>query len=1215
LPVAAVCAQQPATLCAQGGKVLAFFAAGRAPIERDDASRYGFLKNSTDCQGRTIAMNPVAAKLLELSLDDKYTAQQGRVFLTGTQALVRLTLMQRERDLAEGLNTGGFITGYRGSPLGGLDQALWKARRHLKDHHIHFTPGINEDLAATAVWGTQQVNMFEGAKYDGVFGMWYGKGPGVDRCGDVFKHANAAGTSPHGGVLVLAGDDHAAKSSTLPHQSEHEFVSAMMPILNPSDVQEFLDLGLYGWAMSRYSGCWVAFKCTGETVDSTASVSVDPHRIKFAIPTDFQMPEGGVHIRWPDPWLEQEHRLQKYKVYAALAFARANKLDKIVVDSPNPRFGIVTTGKSYLDVRQALEYLGIDDALAARIGLRVYKVAMPWPLEREGARAFAEGLEEVLVVEEKRALIENQIKEQLYNWRADVRPRVIGKFDEKGDWILPSSYELNPAQIAKVIAKRLKPFYWSDRLAERVAQIEAKEAAPEGHSFKRIPYFCSGCPHNTSTKVPDGSRAAAGIGCHFMALWMDRNTTTFTQMGAEGTPWIGQAPFTATKHIFQNIGDGTYYHSGSLAIRAAVAAKANITYKLLFNDAVAMTGGQPHDGPLTVPQITKQLAAEGVARIVITTDDTEKYGTASFAPGVEIYDRDDLDKVQRELREEPGVSVLIHDQTCAAEKRRRRKRGTYPDPAKRIFINEAVCEGCGDCSVKSNCLSVTPLETEFGRKRAIDQSSCNKDFSCAKGFCPSFVNVLGGRVRKPKSKAAAGAADPFALLPAPVLPGLDKPYGILVTGVGGTGVVTVGALIGMAAHLEGKGVSVLDMAGLAQKGGAVVSHIRIAKAPDDLHAVRIASGEAQLLLGCDVVVAAGADTLDKMQIGISRAVINAHESPTGDFTRNPDLAFPGKEMQDTIGHALGQGAVGVVDATALATALLGDSIATNPFMLGFAWQKGLVPVGLEALMRAIELNEVAIDANKRAFQWGRLAAVDPARVKDAAAPTMPAERKIAKTLDEIVEVRMTHLVGYQDGALAQRFEARVRAIEAAESTKTPGRTGLALAVARYYAKLLAYKDEYEVARLYSDGKFRAALERQFEGDFKIEFNLAPPMIAEIDANTGHAKKRTFGPWMLSVFGLLAKLKFLRGSVFDIFGRTAERRMERRLIAEYETLLDEIVAGLTPANHAAAVGLASIPEEIRGYGHVKEAHLAKAKAHEAALLERFRKPLVAAQAAE
>jgi indolepyruvate ferredoxin oxidoreductase len=1156
-----------------------------------------------------------ARPLLDVSLEDKYVAETGRVYLTGTQALVRLAFMQRRRDLAAGLNTAGFISGYRGSPLAGLDLALMRARRHMKDHHIHFTPGVNEDLAAAAVWGTQQVNMYDGAKYDGVFGMWYGKGPGVDRCGDVFKHANAAGTSPHGGVLVLAGDDHAAVSSTLPHQSEHEFVSAMMPVLNPSGVQEFLDLGLYGWAMSRYSGCWVAFKCTGETADSSASVWVDPHRVEIVQPTDFEMPPGGLHIRWPDPWLEQEYRLQRHKVYAALAFARANKLDKIVVDSPAPRFGIVTTGKSYLDVRQALDDLGIDEALAARIGVRVYKVAMPWPLEREGMRHFAEGLEEVLVVEEKRALIENQLKEQLYNWRADVRPRVVGKFDEAGKWILPSAGELTPAMVAKVIAARLAPFYTSDRIRERVAFLEAKAKTPEGHSFKRTPYFCSGCPHNTSTKVPEGSRAMAGIGCHFMSVWMDRSTSTFTHMGAEGTPWIGQAPFTETKHVFQNLGDGTFYHSGSLAIRAAVAGKVNITYKLLYNDAVAMTGGQPHDGPLTVPQITRMVHSEGVARIVITTDEPEKYGAVDFAPGTTVRHRDEIDTVQRELRETSGVSVLIHDQTCAAEKRRRRKRGTFPDPNKRIFVNEAVCEGCGDCGTQSNCLSVVPVETEFGRKRAIDQSSCNKDFSCVKGFCPSFVNVIGGKPRKPRSKALESGVDPFAVLPAPRVPDCAEPYGILITGVGGTGVVTIGALMGMAAHLEGKGVSVLDMAGLAQKGGAVVSHVRISANPDGIHAVRIAAGEAKLLLGCDLVVAAGVEALDRVRIGTTRAVINSHESPTGDFTRNPDMKFPGAELRATVSHAMGQGSVDFVAASELATALMGDSIATNPFMLGYAWQKGLIPLGLESLMRAIELNEVAVESNKRAFNWGRLAAVDEGKVKEAAAPTLPAERKIARDLDGIVAARVEHLTGYQDEGLARRYEALVRQVEAAEKAKAPGLSGLAEAVARYYAKLLAYKDEYEVARLYTDGKFHAAIARQFEGDYKIELNLAPPILSDVDQATGRPRKKVFGPWMLSALGVLAKFKFLRGTALDPFGRTHERRMERRLIAEYEAVVAEILERLTPSTHAAAVGLASIPEEIRGYGPVKEAHLAKAKAHEAALLARLRGEVPTAQAAE
>ncbi|HSE76701.1 MAG TPA: indolepyruvate ferredoxin oxidoreductase family protein, partial [Alphaproteobacteria bacterium] len=723
--------------------------------------------------------------LAAVTLDDKYALEEGRVYLTGIQALVRLPMMQRQRDVAAGLNTACLISGYRGSPLGGLDQALWRAKPFLKRSHVEFQPGVNEDLAATMIWGSQQVNLFPGAKYDGVFAMWYGKGPGVDRCGDVFKHGNAAGSSRHGGVLLLAGDDHAARSSTLPHQSEHEFISAMIPVLSPAGVQEILDLGLYGWAMSRYSGCWIAFKCIAETVESSASVSIDPHRVQMALPNQFEMPPGGLNIRWPDHWTEQEYRLQRYKAYAALAFARANRLDKIVIDSPRPRFGIVTHGKSYLDVRQALDDLGIDEKLAAEIGIRLYKVAMTWPLEREGARHFAEGLQEVLVVEEKRAIIENQFKEQLYNWREDVRPRVVGKFDEKGEWILPSADELTPAQVARVIALRLRPFYTSAKIEERLAFVEQKEKAlaAEKVKFQRIPYFCSGCPHNTSTRVPEGSRALAGIGCHFMAQWMDRNTDTFTQMGGEGVTWIGQAPFSETQHIFANLGDGTYFHSGSLAIRAAVAAGVNITFKILYNDAVAMTGGQPVDGNISVPQITQQVAAEGVTRIVVVSDEPDKYRVnAGFAPGVTIEHRDRLDRVQRDLREVKGVTVLVYDQTCAAEKRRRRKRGTFPDPQKRVFINEEVCEGCGDCGVQSNCLSVTPVETEFGRKRAIDQSSCNKDFSCLKGFCPSFVTVHGGKVRKLRSSEQGG--DRFAHLPAPKVPAVDSPYNILVTGVG-----------------------------------------------------------------------------------------------------------------------------------------------------------------------------------------------------------------------------------------------------------------------------------------------------------------------------------------------------------------------------------------------------------------------------------------------
>ncbi|MEA2781385.1 MAG: indolepyruvate ferredoxin oxidoreductase, partial [Rhodospirillaceae bacterium] len=809
--------------------------------------------------------------LAAVTLDDKYTLENGRVFITGTQALVRLPMMQRHRDLAAGRNTACYVTGYRGSPLGGVDQAMWQARKFLEKQHIHFQPGVNEDLAATAVWGTQQLDLFGDSKYDGVFSMWYAKGPGVDRSGDVLRHGNLAGAAKYGGVLLLAGDDHTCKSSTTAHQSEYAFMDAGIPVLNPAGVQEFLDLGLYGWALSRYSGCWVGFKVIAETVDSTASCYVDPHRVEIRLPEDFTPPPEGLNIRWPQSSfasaqaLEQEMRLHRHKLYAALAFARANKLNRVVIDSPRRRFGIVTCGKSYLDVRQALDDLGIDEAHAAEIGLTVYKVGMTWPLEREGLRHFAEGLEEILVVEEKRALVENQLKEQLYNWSENVRPRVIGKFDESGEWILPSADELTPARIARVIARRIARFHTSRRIEQRLAFLEAKEQslAQLKPPIRRIAYFCSGCPHNTSTKVPEGSRALAGIGCHYMAQWMDRETRSFTQMGGEGATWLGQAPFSKTPHVFQNLGDGTYYHSGSLAIRAAVAAGVNITYKILYNDAVAMTGGQPVDGPLDVSRVAWQIHAEGVGKIVVVSDEPEKYPTSgAFPTGVEVFHRDRLDHVQREMRATPGVTAIIYDQTCAAEKRRRRKRGLMEDPPKRVFINELVCEGCGDCGVKSNCLSVVPVETEFGRKRAIDQSTCNKDFSCVNGFCPSFVTVHGGGLRK--HKIAGGVDAAFPPLPEPSVPAIAEPYGILVTGVGGTGVVTIGALLGMAAHIEGKGCSVLDMTGLAQKGGAVFSHIRIAERPEDIHAVRIAAGGARLLLGCDMVVAGTVDALSKI---------------------------------------------------------------------------------------------------------------------------------------------------------------------------------------------------------------------------------------------------------------------------------------------------------------------------------------------------------------
>ncbi len=1169
--------------------------------------------------------NEIANPIVDPSyaLDDKYTRQHGRIFLSGVQALVRLPLMQALRDRAQGLATAGFVSGYRGSPLGGLDQALWKAKKHLKSYQIEFTPGLNEDLAATAVWGSQQVNLFPGAKYDGVYAMWYGKGPGVDRTGDVFKHGNAAGTSRHGGVLVLAGDDHACRSSTLPHGSEQEFVSALMPVLNPAGVQDILDMGLLGWAMSRYTGRWIGFKTIAETVESSASVNVNPHQLELVTPTDFELPPGGLNIRWPDPPLDQEMRLHQYAMHAALAFARANRIDKVVIDSSRARFGIVTTGKSYLDVLQALEYLGIDRRAAEDIGIRVYKVGMTWPLEPEGIRRFAGGLDDILVVEEKRSFIESQMKEAMYNFDHHVRPSIVGKYDEDENWILPSTNELTPARIARVIAKRLARFHTSEAIEQRLKWIADKErelALPRAN-FPRAAHYCSGCPHNTSTVVPEGSRALGGIGCHYMVTWMDRRTDTFTQMGGEGATWVGQAPFTNEPHVFQNLGDGTYFHSGSLAIRQAIAAKVNITYKILYNDAVAMTGGQPVDGTLTVPDIAQQVRAEGVTTIIVMSDDLEKWSKPEIFPeGVEFIHRDELDAVQKRLRETPGVTVLIYDQTCAAEKRRRRKRKLMPDPAKRTFINSLVCEGCGDCSVKSNCVSVLPLETEFGRKREIDQSNCNKDFSCVKGFCPSFVTIEGGGLRKPKP--AAGDVD-FSRIPEPTLPTLDSPWNILVTGIGGTGVVTIGALVGMAAHLEGKGTTVLDQTGLAQKGGAVTTHVRIAKTPADLHAVRIAAGEADLVLGCDMVVVNDYWALSKLRSGRTHAVLNTYEAMPGTFTRNPDMQFPAKQIVAAVDTALGR-APELVDATTLATALLGDSIATNLFMLGYAWQRGLVPVSHAALTRAIELNEAAVEMNKKAFAWGRLAAHDPARVQAAAGtaaapPAAPsadapiADRHLSESLDETIARRVKFLTDYQNAAYAERYRSLVERVRNAETQRTPGMAGLAAAVARYAFKLMAYKDEYEVARLHAQPEFWRQIAQTFDGAYKVKFNLAPPLFAKRDAD-GHLVKREYGPWMRHGFALLAKLKGLRGTALDPFGYTAERRGERKLVADYAALVDELVAGLTRENHALALELASVPEQIRGYGHVKETHLAKALARRDELMARWRNPIEARAAA-
>jgi indolepyruvate ferredoxin oxidoreductase len=1159
--------------------------------------------------------------LANVTLDDKFDLGKGRIFATGYQALVRLCLMQKELDRRSGLNTAGYVTGYRGSPLGGLDQQFIRAKSWLDRSDILFQPGLNEDLAATAIWGTQQAELRGEGKFDGVFGMWYGKGPGVDRCGDVFRHANFAGTSKHGGVLALMGDDHTAESSTTAHQSEYHFVDVMIPILNPAGVQEFLDYGLYGWAMSRYCGTWVALKCMHETVESTAVVDGSLDRVKIVLPEDgfdiggraFNMPEGGLNIRLGDSVLGMEARLHDYKRDAMLAFLRANNLNRYITSGGRkPKIGIITVGKSYLDVRQAFDELAIDEVKCNDFGIRLYKVACPWPLSQRELKEFADGLDLIIVVEEKRSLLEVQVREELYG--TANQPLCIGKKDEQGNWLFPVKGALDPNDIAICIGERILQRGHNDRIAAEVARLkQAQQTVAEIRDIVvRTPYFCSGCPHNTSTVVPEGMRAYAGIGCHYMVQWMDRRTLGFTQMGAEGANWIGEAPFSKRGHVFQNLGDGTYNHSGYLAIRAAVASGVSITYKILFNDAVAMTGGQPNDGGLNVPQIARQVAAEGVKRVVVVTDEPNKYPRETDWPkGLTIHHRDELNELQTELAKIPGCTVLIYDQTCAAEKRRRRKRGTYPDPDKRVIINELVCEGCGDCGVVSNCVSVQPLETEFGRKRTIDQTSCNKDFSCVKGFCPSFVTVHGAKLGGGSNERSANLPTERSIPPlaTPTLPVIEGTYDVIITGIGGTGIVTIGGVLGMAAHLEGKGVGIIDMAGLAQKGGAVYSHLRIAKSPEDIHAIRVAAGSAELVLGGDIVVAGSKKVLAAAKPGKTDMVINLAEFLPGDFTRNVEFSLPTERLKGAIEAAAGPEKCRFVDATRLATALLGNSISANIFLVGFAYQIGALPLSAEAIERAIELNGEAVAMNTAAFHWGRYAAVDLAAVEALAAPKQADEvRRLSQSLDEIVQRRVTFLADYQDAAYAERYRALVEKTKAVEAARVPGKQGLAEAVARYLFKLMAYKDEYEVARLFAGEEFKKQVRTTF-GDggenLRFEFHLAPPLLAPKDRRTGAPKKLAFGPWMMAVFRTLAKLKFLRGTAFDPFGYTAERRTERALIGDYGALLSEIFSRLAPENHHIAVALASIPEKIRGFGHIKTRHLKSAKAEEASLLDRFR----------
>jgi indolepyruvate ferredoxin oxidoreductase len=1149
--------------------------------------------------------------LRDVSLDDKYADTGKPSLVSGPQAIVRLLITQRRRDVAAGLNTAGFVSGYRGSPLGYVDQTLWEAGSWLEEHRIVFQPGINEDLAATAVWGSQQLAVAKDATVDGVFGLWYGKGPGVDRSGDPLKHGNYTGSHPNGGVLVLLGDDHPGKSSTTAHHSEQAMVAHQMPVLYPSGVAEIVRFGLLGWALSRYAGCWTALKLVNETIEQTATVPGEDH-LQIATPDRGELPPEGLHYRGVYSPARDEAIHKRWRIPLAQRFCRANRIDRPEFDLPAPRFGVVTAGKAYGDVMQALRHLGIDAARARAMGLDVYKVGMIWPLEPEGLRAFGRTCDELLFVEEKSAFLEPQAAALLYN--DPRRPRIVGKRDPDGTVLLPSDALLDPLDVALAIAGRLRANGLSDAAVEAcAARIDAmrRSLGPfAGSAPKRIPYFCSGCPHNTSTNLPEGSLAIAGIGCHGMAMWAKPGATLLgTQMGGEGATWTALQHFTSRSHMFQNLGDGTYFHSGLLAIRQAVAARANITYKILFNDAIAMTGGQPVEGPLSPALIARQTLAEGAARAVVVTDDPDRYAAGDLPSDVRVHPREELDAVQRELREVPGCTILIYEQTCAAEKRRRRKRKLLEDPPVRMVINEAVCEGCGDCSTQSGCVSIEPLETALGRKRRINQSSCNKDYSCAKGFCPSFVSVEGVQMRRRGS--ASLPADAFQGLPVPD-PARIAPIGtgILLAGIGGTGVVTVGAVLAMAAHLQGLQASVHDMTGMSQKNGAVLSHVRIADGAEPIRTQTIGLGEAGLVVAFDMIAAISDEAFRTLSPD-SRFLANDRVQPTPAFNFNPDetidTGFIARKVRDRVGDTH----YAHVDASRIAMVLCGDAIATNFLMIGAALQKGWLPLTLAAVERAIELNGVQVAFNLGALRLGRLWAQDPAAVDrlltaNDDAPSSPS----APSLDDLIADRVERLTGYQDAAYAARYREAVARVRAAEARAVPGVASLADAAARALYKVMAYKDEYEVARLHVDPAFHASIAAQFDGNPRLAFHLAPPLFARRDPVTGHLLKRRYGPWVLPVFRVLARLKFLRGSALDLFGRTEERRAERALAARYEALLGRIADGLRSDNHATAVELASLPLAVRGYGHVKAAAMARAAQEERRLLAAFEAPSAA-----
>ena len=1151
-----------------------------------------------------------------VALDDKYTQQAGDVYLSSIQALVRLPLMQRQRDVAAGLNTAGFVTGYRGSPIGTYDFALWAARKHLEANHIRFVPAVNEELAAAAIKGTQWLDRYDKARYDGVFSIWYGKHLGVERACEALKIGNYDGSSRHGGVLVVGADDMGGKSSITAAESDHVFIAGMLPVLAPTDTQEYLDYGLLGIALSRFSGLWVGFKAVTDTIELTRTVDADLNRIRIVLPQDVEIPQGGLNSRRGDFYpLPMERRLVDFKLPAAKAFARANGLDRVVFDGERRGLGIVTSGKAYLDAREALRELGIDEGRARALGIRLYKVGMVWPLETESALAFGRGHQELLVLEEKRPIIEEQLTHAFYHEPADRRPRITGKTDDAGKVLKPAHGELSVNLAVEILARRIEALGLADAaLAQRIDALRgqrAKVVQLPTTNLIRTAYFCSGCPHNTSTRTIEGSMAFTGVGCYGLVpmLMPDRKTEWAAQMGAEGSLWVGLQSFVDVPHAFQNLGDGTYFHSGILAVRQAVAVKANMTYKMLYNDAVAMTGGQPIDGQLSVEDMANQLYWEGVRPIVIVTDEPEKYpATVNWPKGTTIRHRKELELVQKELQQVKGVSALIYDQTCAAEKRRRRKRGQFPNPPKRVFINQEVCEGCGDCNKKSNCVSVQPLDTEFGRKRKIDQSNCNKDYSCLDGFCPSFVSVHGGGPRKGEAASTGdelGAI--FAGLPAPAAVPLADAYNVLITGIGGTGVLTVGSILGMAAHLDGKACSVMDITGMAQKGGAVVTHLRFGASRDKLFATRLWENSADLVIGCDLVVTTSAATLDLVRGESARIVVNSDVVPTAQFQSNQAIDLSQDRLLGVLAQRVPRERISTVPATSSAVNLIGDSIATNVFMLGFAIQKGMMPVALQAIEQAINLNGVAIEQNLHALNWGRLAAHDPKRFEELLARSagdQVGEEPLSQTLEELVARRVRHLTNYQDAAYARKYSEFVDRVRQVEAARVPGSTAITNAVAFSLSKLMSYKDEYEVARLYTNGDFLRRLKQQFDGNYKLNFHLAPPIFNPRDKATGKPRKVAFGPWMFTAFKWLAKFKGLRGTAFDVFGYTTERRTERRLVEDYRRTIEGVLPVLDRENAELVAKIAALPDVIRGYGHVKDENLRRYEQELATLLASF-----------